>query len=106
MTVQEGGAGIINCGGVETLSFLVKFLSLSLPPSSGGYINVDDILELREARKNGYSVSDVQRIVANCPKQRFSLRSTPSDDDDDGKLQICANQGHSLEVHIIKNMHC
>ena len=62
---------------------------------------MDDILELREARKNGYSVSDVQRVVANCPKQRFSLHSTP---DPHGKLQICANQGHSLEVHIIKTM--
>uniref|UniRef100_A0A1X7VGV5 2'-phosphotransferase n=2 Tax=Amphimedon queenslandica TaxID=400682 RepID=A0A1X7VGV5_AMPQE len=83
---------------------LSKFLSYicrhgaekkGLTVQEGGYINVDDILELREARKNGYSVSDVQRVVANYPKQRFSLRSKPNDD---GKLQICANQGHSLEV--------
>ena len=55
--------------------------------------NVDDMLELRDAQKNGYTLADVQRVVANCSKQRFTLRNDPHP-------QIRANQGHSINVLI------
>ncbi len=42
----------------------------------------------------GFTEEDVQRVVANCPKQRFSLSQ------DSGRLKIRANQGHSMEVCI------
>lgn len=61
--------------------------------SLGGFINVDDILELRDAQKNGYTLADVQRVVANCSKQRFTLRNDPCP-------QIRANQGHTIHVLI------
>lgn len=41
-----------------------------------------------------FTVEDVQRVVANCPKQRFALRT----DQETGQLQIRANQGHSMTV--------
>ena len=61
----------------------------------GGYVNVDDILDSRDARKHNFTQEDVKRVVENCPKQRFALRCTA-----DGELQIRANQGHSMEVCI------
>lgn len=41
-----------------------------------------------------FTVSDIQRVVAENDKQRFSLRTHPIS----GKLQIKANQGHSVNV--------
>jgi 2'-phosphotransferase len=58
---------------------------------TGGFINVSDILSLRDAARSGYTEDDVQRIVTNCSKQRFALRHTP-------QLQIRANQGHTMQV--------
>ena len=49
---------------------------------------------LSKDRGKSFSTEDVQRVVANCPKQRFALR----DDPDTGQLQIRANQGHTVEV--------
>ncbi len=56
---------------------------------TGGFINVADILSLPEA--TSYTVSDIRRIVSNCPKQRFALKEGPP-------LMIRANQGHSMQV--------
>ena len=59
---------------------------------SGGFINVSDVLLLPDAQKNAYTLDDVRRVVANCPKQRFALLEGPP-------LQIRANQGHSIQVN-------
>lgn len=56
-------------------------------------MSVMEVLSLH--RGKGLFVEDVRRVVANCPKQRFTLRDDPSS----GQLQICANQGHSMEVY-------
>ncbi|XP_070578926.1 tRNA 2'-phosphotransferase 1-like [Ptychodera flava] len=58
----------------------------------GGYINVDDILALQ--RFKVHTTEDIERIVKNNDKQRFCLRNHP----ESNKLQICANQGHTIKV--------
>ncbi|XP_077997135.1 tRNA 2'-phosphotransferase 1-like [Glandiceps talaboti] len=58
----------------------------------GGFLYVDEILALQQFKN--YSVDDVKRVVDNNTKKRFSLRDHP----ENSKLQICANQGHTLEV--------
>ena len=62
------------------------------PSPTDGFVSVSAILSLR--RREGYSSADVQRVVAECPKQRFALREDPAT----GELQIRANQGHSVKV--------
>ena len=61
------------------------------PVDPSGYVNVVDVLKL--PRFAGYSSSQVEQVVKLNDKQRFSLRTN----DDDGKLQIRANQGHTVE---------
>lgn len=97
LTVHEGGARLLSAGALILFLYLHTIL--------GGYINVCDILELREARKNSYSVSDVQRVVSDCPKQRFSLRTAAAAGGGGDTLQICANQGHSVEVRTDQQQH-
>lgn len=57
----------------------------------GGFLNVDEVLSKSHTP---YLKEDVERTVAQCPKQRFALRNDPVT----GSLQIRANQGHSLKV--------
>lgn len=58
-----------------------------------GYVDVTDIEQYR-GFCNKYTVADIQRVVAESDKQRFTLRTHPIS----GKLQIKANQGHSIDV--------
>lgn len=60
----------------------------------GGFLNVSDVLKHKSFRQ--YSLSDIERVVANNDKKRFSLRTKPGTD----QIQICANQGHSVEVEL------
>lgn len=59
-----------------------------------GFIFVDDLLKLRQFQR--YSEDDVKKVVADNDKKRFALRNDPATD----RLQIRANQGHTLEVSI------
>lgn len=58
---------------------------------TGGFLWVDEILSRNEYRD--FTVEDIKHIVETNDKQRFSLVT-----DDNGRLKIRANQGHSLEV--------
>lgn len=49
---------------------------------------------LAHAQFHAFSLEDVERVVATNDKQRFKLRPHP----EDGRLQIRANQGHSVQV--------
>jgi RNA:NAD 2'-phosphotransferase (TPT1/KptA family) len=56
-----------------------------------GYVDVEEILELREASNK--TKDDVRRIVRNDGKGRFTLREVTGQN-----LQIKATQGHSFKV--------
>ena len=53
---------------------------------------MEEILK-RTEKLHGVKVEDIERIVKNNDKQRFALEK-----DDNGKLKIRANQGHTIEV--------
>jgi 2'-phosphotransferase len=57
----------------------------------GGYIAVEDILNHKKFR-NLCDERDIRRIVACDSKRRYSLTQN------NGKLYIRANQGHSIEI--------
>ena len=55
----------------------------------GGYLWVEDILMHKKFSQ--YKADDIQRVVEECEKQRFALKT-----DSEGKMLVRANQGHSL----------
>lgn len=65
---------------------------MGLHMGTDGFLFVEDLLAHSQFRS--YSLEDVERVVAANDKQRFKLRSHP----EDGRLQIRANQGHSVQV--------
>lgn len=65
---------------------------MGLNMSQDGFVFVDELLSHPQFRSS--TLEDVERVVANNDKQRFKLRSNP----DNGRLQIRANQGHSVQV--------
>uniref|UniRef100_A0A8C8DZP5 2'-phosphotransferase n=1 Tax=Oryzias sinensis TaxID=183150 RepID=A0A8C8DZP5_9TELE len=65
---------------------------LGLQMSTDGFLFVEDLLA--HPQFCSYTVEDVERVVATNDKQRFKLRSHP----ENGRLQIRANQGHSIQV--------
>jgi hypothetical protein len=62
----------------------------------GGFLYVDEILGKPRFKK--YTVDDVKSVVESNEKQRFYMET----DADSGRFKIRANQGHTLEVIIIK----
>lgn len=56
---------------------------------------MDDLLKLRQFQR--YSEDDVKKVVAENDKKRFALRNDPETD----RLQIRANQGHTMEVSML-----
>ncbi|CAK6964583.1 tRNA 2'-phosphotransferase 1 [Scomber scombrus] len=65
---------------------------MGLHMGTDGFLFVEDLLAHPQFRS--YSMEDVERVVAANDKQRFKLCSHP----EDGRLQIRANQGHSVQV--------
>ncbi|XP_039975561.1 tRNA 2'-phosphotransferase 1 isoform X2 [Xiphias gladius] len=65
---------------------------MGLQMGTDGFLFVEELLAHPQFRL--YSSEDVERVVATNDKQRFKLRSHP----EDGRLQIRANQGHSVQV--------
>ena len=60
------------------------------PIDPSGFVDVEAVLKL--PRFAGYTTKQVEEVVNLNDKQRFSLRKT-----DHGKLQIRANQGHTIK---------
>jgi putative RNA 2'-phosphotransferase len=65
-------------------------LGLTLEP--GGWVKINDLLSAASKDKYTIDRSDLESIVANCDKQRFSIDPTGE--------KIRANQGHSVEVDL------
>ncbi|XP_068728499.1 tRNA 2'-phosphotransferase 1-like isoform X4 [Montipora capricornis] len=61
-----------------------------------GFVFVDDLLKLRQFKH--YCEDDIRQVVANNDKQRFALRDDPTTK----RLQIRANQGHTMQVDDIE----
>ncbi|KAJ8405184.1 hypothetical protein AAFF_G00321750 [Aldrovandia affinis] len=78
----------------KSLSFALRHgaAQMGLDMSSDGFILVEDLLSHPQFRS--FSLEDLESVVANNDKQRFKLRAHP----EDGRLQIRANQGHSVQV--------
>ncbi|KAJ4945741.1 hypothetical protein JOQ06_023419 [Pogonophryne albipinna] len=64
---------------------------MDLQISSDGFMFVEDLLA--HTQFSSYSLEDVERVVATNDKQRFKLHRL-----EDGRLQIRASQGHSIQV--------
>uniref|UniRef100_A0A9J8ANP9 2'-phosphotransferase n=1 Tax=Cyprinus carpio carpio TaxID=630221 RepID=A0A9J8ANP9_CYPCA len=65
---------------------------MGLQMNSDGFVFVEDLLAHQQFRS--FSPEDVKRVVDTNNKQRFKLCHHP----EDGRLQIRANQGHSVQV--------
>ena len=74
----------------KTLSYLLRHgaVQSGLKMTSDGYAAVADILAFPQFKD--CTAEMIRDLVANDAKMRYSLR------DVDGKMEICANQGHSL----------
>lgn len=70
---------------------------LNLPIESNGFVDIETLLKLQQFSAKHYKLSDIQVVVANDKKGRFSITTNSN-----GHLQIKANQGHSL--HTIKDL--
>ena len=77
----------------KALSYLLRHGAekQGIPIGSDGFIKLTDILLRRNF--SGVTPEHVCYVVANCEKQRFTLR-----EDSSGELWIRANQGHSMHV--------
>ncbi|KAM9376396.1 tRNA 2'-phosphotransferase 1 [Pholidichthys leucotaenia] len=78
----------------KSLSYVLRHgaSKIGLQMGTDGFLFVEELLAHPQFRS--YSLEDVERVVASNDKQRFKLRSHP----EDGRLQIRANQGHSVQV--------
>ncbi|XP_029367647.1 tRNA 2'-phosphotransferase 1 [Echeneis naucrates] len=65
---------------------------MGLQMGSDGFVFVEELLA--HSQFCSYSLEDIERAVATNDKQRFKLCPHP----EDGRLQIRANQGHTVQV--------
>lgn len=86
---------------MATLVAISKFLSKHLRHSPevigltlevGGWVKIDDLISACQHYGLPISLADLNEVVDNCEKQRFSFNET--------KDKIRANQGHSTQVEM------
>eukprot|EP01094_Clydonella_sp_ATCC50884_P017964 TRINITY_DN3238_c0_g1_i1.p1 TRINITY_DN3238_c0_g1~~TRINITY_DN3238_c0_g1_i1.p1 ORF type:complete len:268 (-),score=48.92 TRINITY_DN3238_c0_g1_i1:18-821(-) len=65
-----------------------------VPISADGFVKVDDMLRWRRIAPLNVTLEEVEEVVQNCAKQRFTLEMRS-----DGAY-VRANQGHSMDVNI------
>lgn len=78
------------------LSSLLSVCNSYVTLSSDGFVFVEELLAHQQFRS--FSVEDVERVVATDDKQRFKLCNHT----ENGRLQIRANQGHSVQVSVVQ----
>ncbi|KAK1804433.1 hypothetical protein P4O66_020449 [Electrophorus voltai] len=78
----------------KSLSYALRHgaCQMGLQMSSDGFIFVDELLRHQQFRS--FSLEDLERVVTTNDKRRFKLQNHP----ESGRLQIRANQGHSVQV--------
>ncbi|XP_047209562.1 tRNA 2'-phosphotransferase 1 isoform X4 [Girardinichthys multiradiatus] len=78
----------------KSMSFVLRHgaTQIGLQMATDGFLFVEDLLAHQQFHL--YTLEDIERVVATNDKQRFKLRSHP----EDGRLQIRANQGHSVQA--------
>ncbi|CAH1261562.1 TRPT1 [Branchiostoma lanceolatum] len=78
----------------KSLSYLLRHgaAKMGFQLDSGGFLYVDEILRHQQFKR--YTKEDVRQVVADNDKKRFALQ----EEEETGRLQIRANQGHTLEV--------
>uniref|UniRef100_A0A8C6U509 2'-phosphotransferase n=1 Tax=Neogobius melanostomus TaxID=47308 RepID=A0A8C6U509_9GOBI len=78
----------------KSLSYVLRHGAnqMGFQMSADGFIFLEDLLA--NPQFCSYSVDDVKRVVETNDKQRFKLQPHP----ENGRLQIRANQGHSVQV--------
>ncbi|CAI5652423.1 tRNA 2'-phosphotransferase 1 isoform X4 [Oreochromis aureus] len=78
---------------MEPARWVCKWVQVNyLQSDLDGFLFVEDLLA--HPQFHSYSLEDVERVVATNDKQRFKLCTHP----ENGRLQIRANQGHSVQV--------
>ena len=77
-----------------TQRLLNIFVSINLIFMPTGFVFVDELLKLRQFKR--YSENEIRKVVDENDKKRFALRLDPVTN----RLQIRANQGHTIEVSI------
>ncbi|XP_055015122.1 tRNA 2'-phosphotransferase 1 isoform X2 [Boleophthalmus pectinirostris] len=78
----------------KSLSYVLRHgaYQMGFQMSKDGFLYVEDLLAHPQFRS--WCLDDVKRVVESNDKQRFKLQPHA----DNGRLQIRANQGHSLQV--------
>src|SRR6188474_1886912 len=78
----------------KNLSYVLRHRpdTVGLELQEGGWIDVDVLLGALKRSGNAPSLEALQKIVAECTKQRFEFSP-------DG-MQIRARQGHSVEIDL------
>lgn len=82
---------------IKISKFLSKHLRhtpelIGLSLAAGGWITVNELLAACAAHKFPISLTELEQVVADNDKQRFSF--------DETKTKIRANQGHSIDVDL------
>ncbi|KAL7885646.1 hypothetical protein AOLI_G00059410 [Acnodon oligacanthus] len=82
----------------KSLSYALRHgaSKMGLHMSSDGFIFVDELLAHQQFCS--FSLEDLETVVATNDKQRFKLQNHP----ENGRLQIRANQGHSVQVEYLE----
>jgi putative RNA 2'-phosphotransferase len=79
----------------KTLSYHLRHApeEIGLTLGEGGWVKVEDLLHGLDIHKRLYiSTDELEEIVADCPKKRYSFNETHN--------MIRANQGHSVDVDL------
>ncbi|XP_005467589.1 tRNA 2'-phosphotransferase 1 isoform X2 [Oreochromis niloticus] len=76
----------------KSMSYALRHGASQMGLQMDGFLFVEDLLA--HPQFHSYLLEDVERVVATNDKQRFKLCTHP----ENGRLQIRANQGHSVQV--------
>jgi putative RNA 2'-phosphotransferase len=86
---------------LSKLMVLSKFMSLvlrhkplnfGLTPDQYGFVSMEDLLCVLRNRYRDVQCSDIEAVLANCPKSRFEIK----------EQNIRARYGHSIDVKLDK----